>query len=43
MAVAVNPDGRKKVLGLAVLSGEAEVFWDEILAPWPIVACARPA
>lgn len=31
MAAAVNLDGRREVLGLAVQPGEAEVFWDEFL------------
>ena len=31
VAVAVNLDGRREVLGIAVQPGEAEVFWDEFL------------
>jgi transposase-like protein len=31
VAVAVNPDGRGEVPGIAVRPGEAEVFWDEFL------------
>ena len=31
VAVAVNLDGRREVLGIAVQPSEAEVFWDEFL------------
>lgn len=31
VAVAVNTDGRREVLGIAVMPSEAEVFWDEFL------------
>ncbi len=31
VAVAVNTDGRREVLGLAVMPSEAEAFWDEFL------------
>ncbi len=31
MAVAVNTDGRREVLGIAIQPSEAEVFWDEFL------------
>ena len=31
MAVAVNLDGRREVLGIAIQPSEAEVFWDEFL------------
>ena len=31
MAVAVNLDGRREVLGVAIQPSEAEVFWDEFL------------
>ena len=32
VAVAVNTDGRREVLGIAIQPSEAEVFWDEFLA-----------
>ena len=31
VAVAVNTDGRREVLGIAIQPSEAEVFWDEFL------------
>lgn len=31
VAVGVNTDGRREVLGVAVQPSEAEVFWDEFL------------
>jgi len=31
VAVAVNLDGRREVLGIAIQPSEAEVFWDEFL------------
>jgi len=31
VAVAVNMDGRREVLGIAIQPSEAEVFWDEFL------------
>lgn len=31
VAVAVNTDGRREVLGIAVMPSEAEAFWDEFL------------
>ena len=31
VAVAVNLDGRREVLGVAIQPSEAEVFWDEFL------------
>ena len=31
VAVAVNLDGRREVLGIAIQTSEAEVFWDEFL------------
>ena len=31
VAVGVNADGRREVLGVAVQPSEAEVFWDEFL------------
>lgn len=31
VAVGVNTDGRREVLGAAVQPSEAEVFWDEVL------------
>ena len=40
VAVAVNTDGRREVLGIAIQPSEAEVFWDEFCALWPIAACA---
>jgi putative transposase len=43
VAVAVNLDGRREVLGIAVQPSEAEVFWDEFLRSSPIAACAAPA
>lgn len=31
VAVAVNPDGRRKILGVMVLPSEAETFWADFL------------
>ena len=31
MAVAVNTDGRREVLGMAIGASEAETFWVEFL------------
>ena len=39
VAVAVNTDGRREVLG-AIQPSEAEVFWDEFLRALAIAACA---
>jgi len=35
VAVAVNLDGRREVLGVAIQPSEAEVFWDEFLRSLP--------
>ncbi len=43
VAVAVNLDGRREVLGIAVQPNEAEVFGDEFLPLSPIAACAAHA
>ncbi len=45
IAVGVNGDGRREVLGMAVGASEAEKFWtvDAVrrpCLPWPDAACA---
>lgn len=40
VAVAVNTDGRREVLGMATGNSEAETFWTEFLRSWPAAACA---
>src|SRR5437667_1635931 len=40
VAVAVNNDGRREVLGMAIGPSEAETFWIEFLRRWPGAACA---
>jgi transposase-like protein len=41
IAVGVNKDGRREVLGMAIGPSEAETFWTDLPhAPWPIAACA---
>jgi len=40
VAVAVNEDGKREVLGVATGPSEAETFWTDLPhAPWPTVAC----
>lgn len=41
LAVAVNEDGKREVLGVATGPSEAETFWTEFLRSrhWPIVGC----
>ncbi len=41
VAVAVNEDGKREVLGLAPGPSEAEAFWTDLpRARWPTAACA---
>jgi transposase-like protein len=41
VAVAVNDDGKREVLGVATGPSEAETFWTDLpRAPWPTAACA---
>jgi putative transposase len=40
VAVGVNSDGRREVLGMTVGHSEAEPFWVESCAAWHAVACA---
>ena len=40
IAVGVNSDGRREVLGMAIGASEAETFWTEFLRK---LASARPA
>ena len=35
VAVAVNSDGRREVLGIAIGASEAETFWTEFLRSLP--------
>ncbi len=41
LAVAVNEDGKREVLGVATGPSEAETFWTEFLRSrhWPIMGC----
>ena len=39
IAVAVNTDGRREVLGIATGASEAEPFWKASCAPWRTGAC----
>ncbi len=40
VAVAVNGDGRREVVGMAIGASEAETFWPSFCVPSPGVACA---
>ena len=41
VAVGVNTDGRREVLGMDIGCSEAETFWTALsLASWPVAACA---
>ena len=40
VAVAVNDQGRREVLGMAIGASEAEAFWTEFCARWPGAGCA---
>ncbi len=40
VAVGVNTDGRREVLGLDIGPSEAETFWTSSCASWPGAACA---
>ena len=39
IAVGVNTDGRREVLGVATGPSEAETFWKRCCAGWPTAAC----
>ena len=40
VAVAVNDQGRREVLGMAIGASEAETFWLSSCARWPGAGCA---
>jgi transposase-like protein len=40
IAVGVNGDGRREVLGMDIGPSEAETFWTAFLASWRGAACA---
>ncbi len=40
VAVGVNTDGRREVLGVTTGPSEAEPFWKGFCAPWSTGACA---
>ena len=40
VAVGVNSDGRREVLGMDIGPSEAETFWTEVCASSPGAVCA---
>jgi transposase-like protein len=40
IAVGVDSDGRREVLGMDIGASKAETFWTEFCASSPVAACA---